>query len=109
MIILKPLIWKTHNKRLYTNKCPHCGKDIKWIFDGCDWLPCDKEPVLFIMHPEGKKQIVYKRTVYENCLIYQKGDPRFGVPLQGNIQHYYPCEFLVNERKKFIDKLRRDK
>lgn len=100
----RPEIWKTHKRRDDFTECPHCGKPLQWIYDGNAWMPCDKEPVMFIMHPEGKQTIVYNRKVYENCLLYRKGDRRFdGVhPLMGSMQHYFTCEVLKQHRRDYM-------
>ena len=99
----QPLIWKTHRKREDFEVCPHCGKPLKWIYDGIEWMPCDKDPVMFILHPAGWRSVVYNRQVYNSCLLYRKGDKRFdGVhPLMGNMQHYYTCEVLRQHRKEY--------
>lgn len=100
----QPLIWKTHRRREEFSECPHCGKPLRWIYDGSVWYPCDREPVMFIMHPSGRNSVVYGRKLYENCLIYKKGDDRFaGVhPLSGNVQHYYTCEELKKHRREYM-------
>lgn len=83
-------------------ECPHCQKPLRWIFDGLEWLPCDHEPVLFIMHPEGRESVVYGREVLTHCLTYRKGDPRFvGIPKHGNVQHYYTCPVLREARREY--------
>ena len=103
-----PLIWKKHKRRGWDNTCPHCGKPIKWIYDGMDWLPCDTEPILFRMHPDGRDTVVYKRQELERCIIYsgqdKKGD---GVPLTGHRQHYYTCHVLKARRREYIENQRR--
>lgn len=99
-----PLIWKEHKRREYEmDVCPHCGAEIRWIFDGISWLPCDREPVLFIIHPEGRENVVYRRKVIGRCLTYRKGDPRFAgaIPRQGNVQHYYTCPILKAARRDY--------
>jgi hypothetical protein len=99
---MKPLIWKTHKRREEFNECPHCGGSLRWVYDGDVWIPCDKEPTLFMLHPEGRSVVVYKHQVYEHCLIYRKNDRRFtGAALQGNIPHYYTCPVLKERRKAF--------
>lgn len=103
----QPLIWKSHKRRLDMSACPHCGQQIKWIYDGMSWLPCDKEPALFMLHPEGKSAVVYNKQIYDNCLLYKSGDPRFiGAPLHGNIQHYYTCPWLIKRRSEYTSNLR---
>lgn len=99
----QPLIWKTHRRREDWEACPHCGTPIRWIYDGSAWLPVEREPVMFIMHPEGRNSVVYKKQIYENCLLYKKGDRRFdGVrPLEGNVQHFYTCEVLREHRREW--------
>ena len=97
-----PLIWKRHKKRLYINNCPHCGKELKWIYDGDEWLPCDREPVLFTMHPTGSQTVVYDRKELPYCVIYRKSDPRCqGTPFRGNVQHYYTCSVLKQIRAEY--------
>lgn len=97
-----PKILKKHIHREIYNNCPHCGKPLKWITDGLYWYPCDHEPVLFMMHPTGKMNILYRRQLLLNCLIYKPGDKRFtGQPLTGYIQHFYTCDFLKKQREMF--------
>ena len=109
-MIFHPEIWKTHNRKSDFIECPHCGKPLQWIYDGVEWHPCDKEPVMFILHPNGKNTVIYKRETYENALMYKKDDKRFeGIhPLYGNIPHYYTCEVLREHRKAFALKKRKD-
>lgn len=71
-------------------------------------MPCDDEPVLFTMHPEGKLSIVFKKQVLENCLLYRKEDKRCaGAPLWGYQQHFYTCEWLIARRRAYKKTLRR--
>lgn len=102
MIISSPLIWKKHKHRDEFKNCPHCGAPLKWIYDGFDWIPCDKEPVLFTMHPEGRLTIIYNKQEISNCLLYVRGDPRtVGVPSWGHQQHYYTCPWLKKRRADY--------
>ena len=103
MMISSPEIWKTHKRKGEFNVCPHCNAPLRWIYDGLDWYSCDKEPVLFMLHPQGKCTVLYKREIYTNALIYKKGDKRFnGIqPLQGNIPHYYTCSVLRERRRLY--------
>lgn len=97
-------VWKTHKRREYFDRCPRCGKPLKWIYDGVDWLPCDYEPVLFMLHPSGRSRVVYHRKVFENALLYRPGDQRFnGTPLTGYIQHYYTCKKGVNNGTRELE------
>lgn len=100
----QPLIWKTHKRREEYTVCPHCGKPLRWIYDGYEWIPVDREPVMFIHHPDGKNNVVYNRKIYENCLLYKKGDVRFDnvCPLTGNVQHYYTCDVLREHRRNYM-------
>lgn len=102
MTISSPLIWKKHKRREYFEKCPHCDGELKWIYDGIEWFPCDKEPVLFIMHPEGRSRVIYDKQELSNCLLFKKGDRRIqGAPLWGHQQHYYTCPWLRERRKDY--------
>lgn len=99
---MKPLIWKTHKHREDFNQCPHCNAPLRWIYVGEEWIPCDKQPTLFILHPSGSAKIIYKKQVYENCLIYKKADKRFqGEILEGNRPHFYTCEVLRKQRREY--------
>lgn len=106
-MLFSPLIWKKHKARGWDNTCPHCQGQLKWIYDGITWYPCDAEPVLFRLHPEGRSKIVYKRRLIENCIIYtpedKKGD---GAPLWGYQQHYYTCPVLRKHRQDYAKKRR---
>ena len=102
---MKPLIWKTHKHRGDPN-CPHCGKPLRWIYDGENWLPVDPEPVLFTLHPDGKKTVVFSKTVYDHALVYRRGDKRFdGVAHEGLIQHWYTCPVLKKSREEYVARL----
>lgn len=102
-----PLIWKTHKQRGDFNECPHCGKRLKWIFDGIEWLPCDSEPVLFVMHPQGKNTLVYHRELIDRCLLFDKRDKRtHGANLTGHRQHYYTCPWLISRRREYGERMR---
>lgn len=105
MIIMlwTPQIWLSHKRRQYIKTCPHCGKEIVWICDGIDWMPCDKEPVLFSIVPDGKLKIVYHRKVLSGCDLYRRGDDRFDKkPLWGRQQHYYTCPVLKKARREYV-------
>lgn len=106
-MISEPLVWKTHKRREDFNECPHCGATLRWVYDGYVWYPCDKEPVLFILHPQGNKSVVYKKQLYDNCVLYKTGDRRFEgmTPLQGNMQHWFTCPVLRESRKEYIRNL----
>lgn len=98
----EPTIWKTHKYRESFNECPHCGAAIRWIYSEDGWLPCDREPVLFIMHPHGNKRVVHDGHILESCLMYRKNDSRFGGQvLSGNVQHYYNCPVLKKRRYEY--------
>jgi hypothetical protein len=61
---------------------------------------------MFMFHPDGKSDIIYKRKLYGNAVIYKRGDPRFdGVQLmQGYIQHYYNCPVRKKEQQEWARK-----
>ena len=95
-------LWKKHKHKGDFCECPHCGKPIRWIYDGDGWLPCDHEPVMFILHPRGTKNIVYEKQLFTNGLIYRKGDRRFiGEPMRGNELHYYSCPVIREMRREY--------
>ncbi len=101
-MISLPLIWKKHKHRDDFKECPHCGAHLKWIYDGYVWYPCDKEPVLFSMHPTGRITVIHKKAELTNCLLYSKGDSRtVGTPLWGHRQHYYTCPWLRKRRVEY--------
>lgn len=95
-------IWKVHRHKGDFDFCPMCGTPLRWIYDGDGWMPCDREPVLFVMHPRGRERVVYQRKVYDNCVIYRKGDERFSDgAIRGNVQHYYTCPVMRENRRAF--------
>lgn len=105
MTSFSPSIWKSHRKRLYIDACPHCGKPIIWIHNGIDWYPCDKEPVLFTMHPQGKDIVIYKSEELNHCVIYDpKNSKCTGTPFKGHIQHFYTCPVLIKNRTEWAKK-----
>lgn len=107
MTTFSPLIWKTHKKRLDGNVCPHCGQTIKWVYDGLQYYPCDEQPVLFCMHPEGKQTLIYRRHELDHCILYDAHNPKCsGVPCKAYIQHYYTCSVLREHRREYINNLR---
>lgn len=100
-------IRKKHKYKGDFNECPHCGCALRWIYDGDGWLPCDHEPLMFILHPTGTRNIVYEKHLYTNGLIYRKGDHRFvGKPMQGNELHYYSCPVIRERRREYAIKKR---
>lgn len=103
---MKPLVWKSHKHKEDFNECPHCGAALRWIYVDEEWIPCDKEPTLFMLHPTGRDQIVYKRQIYDHCLKYETGDRRFsGGILQGNVPHFYTCHVLKERRREYAVRL----
>lgn len=102
-MISLPLIWKKHKRREPFNECPHCQLPLKWIYDGIEWFPCDKEPVLFVMHPDGRHTLIYDRQELSNCLIYKPNDKRIlTAPLSAHQQHYYTCPWLKARRADYV-------
>lgn len=100
-MIYSPLIWKKH-KRRGDDLCPHCNAELKWIYDDSGWFPCDKEPVLFVMHPTGRHRFIYKKQELSNCVLFKPGDERTkGAPLWGHQQHYYTCAVLRSHRAEY--------
>ena len=99
-------VWKNHKRREDFEDCPSCGNPLRWLRIDGGWIPCSHEPVMFILHPDGKNAVIYKRKIYENALIYKKGDTRFDGAqiLQGYIQHYYVCTVLKQERREWAIK-----
>ena len=101
-LIREPQIWPAQKRRLDGNVCPHCGREIRWVYDGYDWIAVDPEPVMFIMHPEGKSTLVYRNQPVEHCIIYRKGDKRFPAhPLSGRTRHYDTCPTLKASRREY--------
>ena len=107
-MIFSPLIWKRHKHRLNDNNCPHCDKPIRWVYDGEGWLPCDRDPVMFIPHPEGSKTVIYHKKEWSGVLLYRRTDERCrGKVFQGLIQHYYTCPILLKHRRAYIERFGR--
>ena len=96
-------VWKTHKRRENFDICPDCGKSLKWLYVDYEWIPCDHEPVMFILHPDGKSTVIYKREIHKNAIMYKKGDIRFNETrvFQGYIQHYYTCHILTQQRREW--------
>lgn len=102
MTISGPLIWKEHRYKDGYKECPHCGAPLRWVYGDGKWYPCDKEPVLFTMHPEGRQTIIYGGEELRKCVLYYPGDPRsVGKPLWGYQQHYYTCTYLKQRRAEY--------
>lgn len=101
--VSKKRVWKKHKLREQFDECPNCGKPLRWIYIEREWYPCSHEPVIFILHPEGKNTVVYKKELFEKALIYKKDDKRFEnvQAMQGYIQHYYDCPVLRQERREW--------
>jgi len=99
-------VWKTHKKRGDFDSCPDCGQALRWLYISGEWVPVSHEPVMFILHPDGNRPIIYKRVMYENAILYKRGDPHFDGAqiLQGYIQHYYVCPILAKERQEWAKK-----
>lgn len=95
--------WKTHKKREPWDSCPLCDQPLKWVYNGVEWMPCNREPILFILHPKGRNAVVYRRRIYDNAILYQPNNNVFykQQPLQGYMQHYYTCPVLKQERKDY--------
>lgn len=103
-----PLIWKEHRYKDGFKTCPHCGAQLKWVYGDDKWYPCDKEPVLFAMHPEGKLSLIYNGKETGHCVLYNPNDKRTsGVPLWGYRQHYYTCDWLKQRRFEYRQRLTR--
>ena len=103
-MLFQPKIYKQHERRGYDKKCPHCGRPIVWLTDGVYWYPCDKEPVLFTIHPDGHASYLYKRKLLTHCIRYRPGDKRIEKqPLMGHEQHYYTCPVLRQRRKVYME------
>lgn len=102
-----PAIWKSHKRRLWIDRCPHCGAEIVWIYSSSEWYPCDKEPVLFTMHPDGRQTLIYKKRELASCILYDPKDPRCrGLTFKAHIQHWYTCPELRKARREWAERMR---
>lgn len=105
-MISGPLIWKQHKHKDEYRECPHCQAPLKWIWGDGVWFPCDKEPVLFTMHPTGKLTLIYKGKELSNCVLYTPRDPRCaGNPVWGYQQHFYTCPHLKEQRAQYKQRI----
>lgn len=90
------------------DNCPQCNKPLRWLHIEDEWYPCDHEPIMFMLHTEGRNEVIYNRKVYKSALIYSRKDSRFKDNIanikSGYIQHFYTCEVLKSERKEWAKK-----
>lgn len=82
-------VWLKHNKKEEWERCPLCNMPLRWSYDGLEWIPCDKEPILYKFDLIGEFKIIKKRELIDNCIIY-KGGNTTGYSY-GLIPHIYTC------------------
>ena len=93
MIQPRERLWLTHRRRGADDFCPLCFAPIKWVYDGIDWIPCDKEPVL--AYPgEGSKKAVISRNLRNDCWLYADGSLPGKIPVDALQPHIFTCQGL---------------
>ena len=90
MLYERQRLWLKHKYREETNHCPLCGASIKWIYDGDSWIPCDKEPVYYMLDYHSRICIVRRKTLVEGVRIY---NPAMDIRQcqMGLLPHVYSC------------------
>jgi len=88
-MIMRQRVWLKHFRREDWEFCPLCEMQLRWVYDGVYWIPCDREPILFKWELDGKFSIVKNRQLVDGCVIYSGGDSA-GFEL-GLLPHVYSC------------------
>ena len=92
-------VWMKHRRKPEWEMCPRCFSPLKWIYDGFDWIPCDREPVLF--YPNiGDKHIVYRKELISNAALYRDKKRPALIPCTGHRPHVCTCEEIKNKTYK---------
>lgn len=87
-----------HKRRGEDEYCPLCYAAIKWIYNGIDWTPCDREPIL--VYPEsGINTAVIGRTLVENASLYSETKIPGVRPVSAHRPHVCTCEMLAYKRR----------
>lgn len=86
-------LYLKHKRRSDENFCPLCFAPIKWIYDGFDWIPCDREPIL-VYSDSGEKSAVIKKKLCRNVALYADGAIEGKKPVSAHRPHVCTCENL---------------
>ena len=98
MTMFRERLWLTHRRRLETDFCPLCFSPIKWIYDGCIWIPCDREPIL--VYPSiGNKTAVINRELVNDCALFSDGAINGKRPILAHMPHVFTCSELRGKRR----------
>lgn len=89
---MRKRVWLTHNRREDWQHCPMCQQPIRWVYDGINWIPCDREPVMYKWDLGGRFYIVRNRELVKGCEIYAGGGSA-GYRM-GFLPHVHSCDHL---------------
>lgn len=82
-------VWLKHNHKEDWHNCPACNTPLKWVYDGENWVPCDREPIYYKWTMGGNFKIFKNRELLDGCEIYKSGDGK-GFTM-GLLPHVYSC------------------
>ena len=85
-------VWLKHHHREPWEYCPLCAAPLRWVYDGDQWIPCDREPALYTRNIDAKALIVVKKELVGNCEIWEPG--KHGKYSLGLLPHVYSCDLL---------------
>ena len=92
MELIRKRCWLRHRFHEGWNFCPLCNAPLVWVYDDEEWIPCDREMILFKRDLDGKVMVVSERTLKDYCVIYEPGmDGNFK---PGLLPHVYSCDKL---------------
>ncbi|MBO5453733.1 MAG: hypothetical protein J6A69_07205 [Clostridia bacterium] len=86
-------VWLTHKYREQWECCPLCCEQLKWVYDGNVWIPCNIEPKMFRRQIGSSLNMVKKKELIEGCELYKGGSPEGFT--YGLIPHVYTCTELM--------------
>lgn len=86
-------IWLKYRRRENFEVCPKCGAPLRWKTDGCEWFPCDPEPVFFRQSDAGKCKVYKKGELLTGCEIPEKDLTDCE---RGLLPHFYSCGVYKN-------------
>lgn len=84
--------WMKHRYREEWERCPMCGAPLRWMYDGDEWIPCDREPVRYFRDISGKLSVMQGRSLLDYCVLAEstvEKRTRLGL-----LPHVYSCGAL---------------
>lgn len=99
---MRSRVWLKHKRKEDWKHCPLCNAPIRWVYDGDDWIPCDREPVSFEPCYDGTEiMIVHSKVLVNGTLNIKIPETR----IMGLLPHVYSCDDLDGFHGKKVERI----